>query len=265
MATQPKAADLRTQAARELLARSEHEQVELVALTGLDLCVLGAPKHVLCEEDLADAWLKWSWLRRRKAIKLTTETLVKRGHLTVDGSKKPSDIESYAMDPALGIVLAARSRPAYVVVTALGTTGVRTPRMYALGDEEKPVRAVVVELPEALPLPPEQFPHLVRMGPVGRLYRHVLVSRETATQWLTSWLFQSVAEEFRPPDRPLPARLVSVYHQGEGNALPGSTAAFRNGEDRLQLLKDDAEDSEVVDTYDQDGVRRIIGDLMLGR
>lgn len=266
MATDTTAGDLRAQAARDLLARSAHEQVELVVLNGLDLCVLGAPEQALCEEVLADAWLKSSRLRRRKAVKLTTEALVERGHLIAGSAKKSADVDAYAMDPALGLVLAARSRPAFIVVTALGTTGARTPRMYAVGDEAEPVRAVVVELPEALPLPPGEVPHLIRMGVLGRLYRYVLISPAMAIDWLTSWLFQPVPEPLRTDGFPLPARLVSVYHQGKSSeppAPPGTTVAFRNGEDRLQLLKDGAEDGEVTGTYDRSGVRTIMRDLMV--
>lgn len=262
MATHSTAGDLRSQEVRELLARSEHDQVELAALGGLDLCVLGAPKHALCEEDLANAWLGLPRRRRRKITEVATESLLKRGHLIADGGTKSADIDTYALDPALGLVVAARSRPAFIVVTAIGATRTRTPRMYGVGDEDKPVRAVVVEQPAAMPLPREEVPHVAKMGPFGRLYRYILVSPDTATDWLASWLFQSVPEPLRTADAPLPARLVSVYHQGKGRKSPGTTVAFRNGEGRVQLLKDGAADGDVVGEYDQDQVRALMRDLL---
>lgn len=286
MATQSTAADLRARAARDLLARAAHEPVELVVLTGMELCVLGAPKQVLCEEKLAAAWLGQSQRRRSKAIRLTTQSLVKRGLLLAERpadsaqgpdsphtadlpdsldafTDSPGD-DSYALDPALGLVLAARSKPGFVVVTSLGSVEARTPRMYALGDEEQQVRAVVAELPEALP--PGAFPHLAAMGPLGRLHRYVLLSRDSAADWLADWADQPGSGTLKAPDGRPPARLVSVYRHDEGRDFLGFTTAFRHDGGRAQLLVDGAEDGGVAGTYDRDGVRGIMSDLLvLGR
>lgn len=272
MATDSAAARSRTQAARELLARAGHEPVELVTLTGMELCVLGAPKHVLCEEKLAAAWLGQSERRRRKAVELTTASLVKRGLLLAqEPAPSPSSgTEGYALHPALGLVLAARSRPGFVVVTALGGAEARTPRMYALSDaggdsdhEDGPgtVRGVVAELPESLP--PGDFPHLARMGVLGRLHRYVLVSQDTAADWLAEWADQPAPDSVRAPDGRLPARLVSVHRHDAGRDFRGFTVAFRSREGRAQLLRDGAPDGEVVGEYGRDGVRGIMRDLLV--
>jgi hypothetical protein len=293
MTRQPTPADLRGQAAREMVARAQSAPLELVVLSGMELCVLGAPEQVLCEEKLAAAWLGYSERRRRKAMDLTTEALVKRGLLLeqrgaapgpasgpapdgapeatpLDGApadgaaRRDTTPEGYAMDPALGLVLAARSRPAFVVVTALDGAEARTPRMYALGDEQEPVRAVVVEVPEAAP--PGDFPHLDRMGALGRLYRYVLMSRDTAADWLARWADQPAPDALRAKNGRLPPRLVSVYRHDEGRDLRGFTVAFRHDGGRAQLLEKGAPDGEVVGAYDRDGVRGIMSDLLvLGR
>lgn len=267
----------RTEAARDLLARAAHEPVELVVLTGMDLCVLGAPKQVLCEEKLAAAWLGQSARRRRKAMELTTESLARRGLLRAQGSR-PQDAgtepdtdtdtdthtDTYAMDPALGLVLAARSRPGFVVVTALGTAEARTPRMYALGDETGALDTapvVVVELPESAP--PGHGAGLARMGVLGRLYRYVLVARDTAADWLAEWADQPAPESVRAKDGHVPARLVSAYRHDEGRDFRGFTVAFRHDGTRAHLLRDGAEDGDAVGAYDREGVRGIMRDLLV--
>lgn len=268
-------AEQRTEAARHLLARAAHEPVELVVLTGMDLCVLGAPKQVLCEEKLAAAWLGQSARRRRKAMELTTESLARRGLLRARGSR-PQDAgaepdtetgtgtDTYAMDPALGLVLAARSRPGFVVVTALGTAEARTPRMYALGDESGALDTapvVVVELPESAP--PGHGAGLARMGVLGRLYRYVLVARDTAADWLAEWADQPAPESARAKDGHLPARLVSAYRHDEGRDFRGFTVAFRHDGTRAHLLRDGAEDGDAVGAYDREDVRGIMRDLLV--
>jgi hypothetical protein len=257
----------RTREARALLERALQEPVELIILSGMELCVLGAPKQVLCEEKLATTWLGYSDRRRRKAMDVTTESLVSRGLLLAEADRGPqaadADSDTYALDPALGLMLAARSRPAFVVVTAIGTAEARTPRMYGIGDEEVPVRAVVVELPQTRP--PGDFPHLAALGALGRLYRYVLVSVDTAADWLAEWADKPAPEQLRTADG-LPARLVSVYRHDEGSDFRGFTVALRHEGGRAQLLVDGAADGDTAGEYDADGVRRIMRDLLvLGR
>lgn len=287
MAMQVTTADLRTQAALDLVARSAHRPVELVVLSGMELCVMGAPQQVLCEEKLAAAWLGQSERRRSKAMRLTTESLVKRGLLLPEPAAAdrprttPADSaaqdtgtdgtatddsgadETYALDPTLGLVLAARSRPGFVVVTSLGSVEARTPWMFSLGDEEQHLRAVVVELPEAVPQ--GDFPHLAKMGPLGRLYRYLLLSPGAAADWLADWADKPGPDALRNKTRDgrPPARLVSVFRHDEGHDFRGFTTAFRHDGERAQLLVNGAADGEVAGTYDRDGVRKIMHDLMV--
>ena len=264
MTSESTAADLRTEAAYDLLIRAQDAPQELAVLSGLELCVLGAPKHVLCEKELAAAWLGYSDRRRRKAMQLATESLVKRSMLLErsgtprTGPEGISPVDSYAMNPALGLVLAGRTRPGFVVVTSLGPAEARTPRMYSIGDEEQPVRGVLFESPESLP--PGDFPHVVRMGPLGWMYRYLLTSQDFVADWLAAWVDKPAPEALRAKDGRLPPRMVSVYRHDEGRDFLGVTIAFRHDGERAQLL---AEDGEVAGEYDREGLRGVMGDLLV--
>ena len=78
--------------------------------------------------------------------------MVERG-LLIDGSTQTGRQHGsgYALKPELGIMLAARCRPSFIVVTEIGLPDLRTPRFFALGDQAEPVRGFVVEEPTALP------------------------------------------------------------------------------------------------------------------
>src|SRR5579875_1177251 len=110
----------RTDAAQRLIEQAQDtELVDLVVLSALELCVLGGPKHPLFEEAAAQAWLKLRDRRRKQVITWATESMVKRGLLTENSSSTngtPGD-GTYSLSPALGIALAARCRPAFIVVT----------------------------------------------------------------------------------------------------------------------------------------------------
>lgn len=264
--TEARAQD-RSWAARRLFDQAQNETVELVILTAMELCTLGAPKQVLFDEAVTLAWLDMAKRRRRKIMELTTEGLVNRGLLTaVEATRRSgtTELDSYTMDPALGIAVAARSRPAFVVTTEVSGTPVRAPRMYGVGDEEVQVRGIVVELP--IQRPPGDFPFLEKMGVLGRFYRYVLVSGVAAADQLAEWADKPAPEATRAKDGRLPSRLVSVYRHEEGRDFLGFTTAFRHDGERAQLLMDGAEDGDVAGTYDRDGLRKIMSDLLvLGR
>lgn len=257
-------AEGRTQAARQLFDQAQNETVELVVLTAMELCTLGAPKQVLFDEAVTRAWLDLAKRRRRKIMELTTEGLVNRGLLMAADTVRQSgtaEQDDYALDPALGIVIAARSRPAFVVTTEVSGTPVRAPRMYGIGDDKKRVRGIVAELP--IQRPPGDFPYLEKMGVLGRFYRYVLVSGATAADELAEWVDKPAPEATRAKDGRLPSRSVSAYRHDEGHDFSGTTVAFRHDGERARLVVNGTEDGKA---YDRAGLRGLMNDLMaLGR
>ena len=201
----------RTDAARQLIDRAQGgELVDLAVVSALDLCALGGPRHALFDEDVTRAWLRMGDRQRKKVLDSVTESMLGRGLLIDEGlrtSARPRS-GSYALRPELGLMLAARCRPSFIVLVAAEDQDLRTVRLFALGDQAEPVRGFVVEMPAAPP-PGGSFPDARKLGPLGRIYRHVLAPPHQAADVLARWTIS-------PPRRPgtdVPgAYLVSVYH-----------------------------------------------------
>lgn len=201
----------RTDAARQLIDRAQGgELVDLAVVSALDLCVLGGPRHALFDEDVTRAWLRMGDRQRTKILDSVTESMLGRGLLIDEGLRTSAQPRSgsYALQPELGLMLAARCRPSFIVLVAAEDQDLRTVRLFALGDQAEPVHGFVVEMPAA---PPHggSFPDARKLGPLGRIYRHVLASPDQAADILARWTIS-------PPRRPgadVPgAYLVSVYH-----------------------------------------------------
>jgi hypothetical protein len=248
----------RTPEARQLIEATKAASfVELVTVAALELCVLGGAQPPLLEESVADAWRELSGRRRRKLTELTTAAMVERGMLAEIGPQP--DGVTYALRPALGVALAVRSRPAFIVFTETAKASLRTPRLFALGDEEVPVRAVVVEEPAALPPGSPEFPHVKKLGLLGRFYRYVLVSPGRAAQVLAEWAI-------KPPPGPgadgVATRSVSLYrHRDLG--IAGRRVIVAGDGSAARLLAPGVGAGPAV--YDQAGLTEVMQDLMTGQ
>ena len=218
----------RTDAARLLIARSQMETVDLVTVSALELCVFDGPRQPVFEGVVAHAWMQVSDRRRRSLTEEVTSGLARRGLLVDDQAPRVSGGRSYSFAPELGLMLAARSRPAFVVVAAGQAEGLRPMNLFALGDQAEPVQGIVVELPAALP--PDRdasFAKARKLGPLGWIYRYVLVSPGSAAEMLARWTIGAPAQRGGSES---PRYLVSAYRpdrdtpvgyhlaiQGDGN------------------------------------------------
>jgi len=253
----------RTDAAQRLIEQAQDtELVDLVVLSALELCVLGGPKHPLFEEAAAQAWLKLRDRRRKQVITWATESMVKRGLLTENSSSTngtPGD-GTYSLSPALGIALAARCRPAFIVVTETAVASRRTPRLFALGDEVEPVRGVVVEDPTALPADiAKDFPYVEKFGPLGKLYRYVLVSPGQAAALLAAW---AIAPPPQPPGEDAASgRLVSLYRRYDGRDPAAIRLLVWGDGTNARLDPAGAGEQPAID-HDLAGLRSVMLDLL---
>jgi hypothetical protein len=203
------AAAERTEAARQLIAQAQTDAVDLVTLSALELCVLDGPRQPLFAEPVAHAWMQLGDRRRRQVMDEVTAGLIRRG-LLIDNSQQPGRRDdTYALQPQLGLMLAARCRPTFIVVAAGEGQGLRPLNLFALGDVAAPVRGIVAEVPAALP--PGQaadYPKARKLGPLGWIYRYVLVSPAKAAEILARWTIAPPAQ----PGKADPVRyLVSAY------------------------------------------------------
>lgn len=204
----PPSPDLRAAAVREMLTRVRDEHmVELATLMTVELCALGAPKHSYLDEVSARAWLALKDRTRAKLLQKYTQTLVDRGLLlphTAEGSRGD---QSYALSAQLGVVLAARCRPSFVIATAVSGAQLRQPSCFALGDESDPLQAVVVETPVLLDADRKTASQL---GPLAQCSAYVLGTREWTAGYLADWMIRPAPK--RADVQQDASRVISRYH-----------------------------------------------------
>ncbi len=251
-ATDP--APQRSEHAQALIDAAADTSTELVALSGLDLCALDGPRLMLFDRTVTDAWGQLSEPQRADATTLTLDGLTRRGLLS------PSDKGgTYAVSPELGLVLAARTRSAFAVLAEMDDDQARPMKMWALGDQTEPVQAIVVEAPTATP--PGSYPHVRKMGALGRFYRYLLVPVTVATGLLADW---AIAAPPRARHRRRPARRISIYWHRPGEELRGLIVTVHGDGHTARLSRDDT--TADPDVYDRAGLRRVMTDLFtLGR
>jgi hypothetical protein len=189
----------RTEAARHLIAQArDGELVDLAVVSAMDLCVLGGAEPPLLDEVVARAWNRLGGRLRDKTAEAVTETLLGRGLLTDEGLRTSARPRSgrYAPGPELGLVLAARRHPWFVVRAEAEGQDLPGLRLFALGDQAGPARGLVAEVPAGLP--PDRagdFRVVRKPGPLGLVYRYLLLSPEQAAEILARWVIS-------PPARP---------------------------------------------------------------
>jgi hypothetical protein len=221
------AAAARAAEVRALIDRAQSEDVFLTMLSAMDLCALGGPKQALFDEAPARAWGSLRPKGRNNLPGVIFEDLEERGllirqaptvPLAAPGGHAEPQAQDYAFSPKLGVVLAARSRPAIAVTCELQQLPTRHPRLFALGDEQDPVRALVREAPVAPP--PGDYPHLRKAGPLAWFYQYDLVSKPSAAAFLAGWAL------LRSEARPKSARLVTALRNDGARFLTVQTLAI---------------------------------------
>ena len=234
------------------------EHVDLVALSGMMLCVLGAPKHVVCDDKLAEAWAIYGKRRRVKANELITGQMQAGGLLL---EPAPGTGGDYGMAPGLALAMAGRCRPAYLVLTGIAGRQVRSPRFFALGDEEVPVRGIVMENPAAVPDGVADPGYLKTLGPLGWLYTYTLLSPANAAGVLADWLVRPAMPG--GGDAGVPYRTASLYrHHPDPAALGGRIVCEGNGETAKLFLPTGSGEVGVAAEVGLEELRRNVAGLL---
>ena len=251
------AAGERTQAARNLIDQAQDGLVDLVIVAALELCWLGGPSHPLFDEMPARAWARLGRLQRRQVTDQATQGLVRRG-LLIDTTSRTSPeqpIETCALKPELGLVLAARCRPAFVVIIQAEDHNVRTLRLFALGGGADPVRGFVLEAPGLPPHPERHFAEVSKLGPLGWCYRYVLVSRDMAADILAQW---TIFPPLHPGASACLGWLVSAWYPDRKNPA-GNRLRIRGDGTRACL---DGLTRGASAQYDVEGLQAVMLDLL---
>jgi hypothetical protein len=220
----PRAADV--QGVTQLLATAAAEgAAKLPMLSAAELYALCGARQVLTEHDEQQRWAALTEEGRAQLAAAATSFLLDRELLRRleqdssaqdgNGAAGPADgliaahgtqVMDLPMAPPLALIITARQCP---VVVAAGTrpdgstTG--TPRMYGLGENGRPLRAVVVEMVTGRA-------HKL----LGPLHEFVLMSPAMAGQALAAWAATPPRAGLRrqPHDR-----TVSVYRHQPGSGL----------------------------------------------
>lgn len=256
------AAAERTEAARRLIKEAQQDDlVELVTVSGLELCVLGGPEQPLFDEAIAQAWLRLGNRRRKKVMAWITDGMAGRGLLTANTpGTGPQRGAAYSVSPELGIMLAARCQPASIVLGDMAGVRLRSLRLFTLGDQGDPVRGIVVEIPTKLPAEiAGDFPHVPKLGPLGWFYRYVLASRKKAGGILAEVAIHPAP--IRPGVPENAPYVVSRYHPRDGSGPVGFRLSVR-GDGTWAQVDVPGTGAGIQDSCDLGGLSEIMMDLV---
>ena len=245
-----------TDAVRALLDQAEamtSGAVRLPAMTAAELCVLGAMTTSLID---ASAWSWWTSAppARRQVLRgAAWRFLAHRQLITPDapGRQTPGQAGRVRVTPAAALIVAGRTRAAFIVLCREGVTGEpeRT-RMYGIADQHRGLRAVLIE--DATP---------GQLGWAGPAYEFGLASPAAAGRALARW---ATTTGSAPPLRPRP-RLIDLYLPGAGARLPAGRIAVRATGNGWQVQRD----SSLLSAghplaWDEDGLTGLFTDTLTG-
>jgi hypothetical protein len=250
----PVAPDMRAAQIRQLIDRAQREgEVPLIALSAMELCVLGAPKYPLVSASIARAWASLSPRMQTEAVGVFTRNMASRGHL-LEAGQEADGTPVYSPSPELGVILAARYRPAFIVATGVPGVDHPQPALYALGDEQNPVQAMVAEVAAAL-APSRRLFHRPPM-PLRSCFGYLLFSVENAAGFLAKWMILPTHGGRSKP--PLP-RTVALVHPRDQRGTFGSRISVWG--DRTTARVDTGGQAEQTE-HDLDGLRAIMLELI---
>jgi len=215
----------RTAAARAIFSRLDDEgYVSLPVLNGADLCMLGGPKHPFFWEPLATAWLGLRPRDRNGYIETRTRGMIEDGRLieiAAGNSHHPG--ARYAVSPELGILLAARSRPTFVIASHFSSQ-LAPLSLFGVGDETEPVRGVVMAVPVA---PPGKAEEPAKPSPVTDVFDHILTTTIHAAEFLADRVIRPAPAKNHFQKQP--PRLVALFRPGDGLAPAAELSILGNG------------------------------------
>lgn len=172
--------------------------LKMPVMATADLCALGALAHPLLD-DHALAW--WEAQADQEAAALRGyDHMVRRGMIDPGNGR---------IHPKLGVILAARMRPAFIMVLRSRPDSATLPgRFLGIADEEEGLRAVMGEV-----APPEKYDRYEELGP---LYIYELASAPKSSQTIAGLAAQNkhlVADCYLPgSETNLPSHRFIVSH-----------------------------------------------------
>jgi hypothetical protein len=201
------------------LASGSDEPVVLTTLSGADLSVLGG----MSWEALATSWNQLKPEERSKIVEARTTQMIERGLLIEEAPGQGYDPHAYyAVGPKLGIALAARFNPTFIITSTVSPKQAPL-TLFAVGDATTRVRGIVMEVPSLIPGKEKET---LRWGPLSWQFNHLLVTQDFAGEYLAEWTLRNVPSNAFHKKTP---RTVALYRPGEGAAPTAELAVLGNG------------------------------------
>lgn len=236
--------ELVAEAERLLFTAALEGRLDLCRLTDDEQTLLGGLSWALGDADVAVSWSQLSEADRQARLVAARRALLARGEASISEGDVATDV--LTPGPALGLVLAARARPTYVVLAG-GTerSALLGPRLYALVDEAVGLRGLVVELT------------------VDSIHDYRLLTPEHAARSLTQWARRALTtsdlgeqvrglgvEILRHRDGE-PMTMAGVVITEVGGALTVARRDFDGSRDRSIALSDEEVELLLLDLLER--------------
>ena len=163
---------------------------------------------------MTTAWVQLDDDDRQSLTRSATARLLAKGLLLDEPGRGDAE---YPLSPELGIILAARGQPAYMVLAQRQDSPLPGLSLFALGDSDRPVQAIVAEI--LVKAPP------AGAGPLRCIYGYQLVSTVSAASLLAEWTIGKAEKASRWSREP--ARLVTRYFPADHRDRIGQRITVR--------------------------------------
>jgi hypothetical protein len=253
MAGDPRQADV--DEAQALLAQADETAgaVLMPALAAAELYVLGGGPGPLVDADVWSWWTGHAEADRAWRERLAWQFLAHRKLIgPLEPGAVPQTVADVRVDPALGMILAGRTRPSFIVLRREGARG--TPdrlRMYGIAEEGRGLRAVLTEEVTGK-----------QAGALGREFKYALSSAASAGKAMARWAGRPAARAAlgrRPP------KLIAVYPPGAGTRAVVDQIEVRAGPDGLRVQHEPPGRSAPPPvTCDEDALGRLVAGILTG-
>ena len=206
--------------------------MELPLMTAAELFTLGALGHPVVDADALSWWNEQA--DHEKLAKAARGVLAKRRLL---------DPETGRLAPSLGVILAGRSRPAFIMIVRNNPTAEPDPlRVYGIAEEPGGVLAVLVEGAQAR--------HLEWAGPQ---YHYMLTGVATESRSLAEITVRGKHRTFE------------VYRPGSGSVLPSERIVVTRSRHGLRADRQTPGQAVPVPLdCDLDGLTSLLASVMTG-
>ena len=217
--------------------------MRLPAMTAAELCVLGAMTSTLINAGAWDWWTSAPPQRQPVLRDMAWKFLASRDLVTPAGASAGT----VRLAPAAALIVAARTRPAFIVLRRDSPGGEPEPaRMYGIADQCYGLRAVMIEEAKS-----------GSVGWAGPAYEFRLASPDEAAQALTRWATAT--------STPGQSRLIDIHQPGTRDTRPAERVSVQDSGTGWQVVREPGRLSVINPLLcDENVLTRLFTDTLTG-